>query len=279
MGGGFYCTEDRQERATKASFLTNSIHENFKERSLNLAMNPYGISVRESRDSIEHPNSLSIILGLDVTGSMGSIPQFMVKNGLPHFMEDIISNGIDDPQVLFVGIGDHECDNAPLQVGQFESSDKLLDAWLTKLFLEGGGGGNDGESYLLAWYFALRHVEMDCLKKRNQKGFLFTIGDEKTLKSISRNNLQSIMGKGEYKDMTSLELLDKAKEKFHIYHLHIKEGYNGNNQSIIDDWRQILRDNLIIVENKNDVSNIMAKIIISHSKQQNKILPKEDIIL
>ena len=91
---------------------------------------------------------------------MGHVPHALVQDGLPHIMETILKKGVEDPQVLFLAIGDHTCDEAPLQVGQFESSDELLDRWLTDVYLEGHGGGNDGESYMLAWYFA-RDLEQE----------------------------------------------------------------------------------------------------------------------
>ena len=140
MGGGTYSSTVRDIRATNTGYYTLSPTEIFKSKSVNSAMNPNGVAIRESRDSTEHPNSLAIILALDVTGSMGSVPHFLVKQGLPSIMDGIIKSGINDPQLLFLGIGDHECDTAPLQVGQFESSDELLDKWLTDIYLESGGG-------------------------------------------------------------------------------------------------------------------------------------------
>lgn len=271
MGGGFYSSTGRATRT--ATFMSRSTHENFKERTMNLAMNPNGITLRESRDSEEHPNSLGIMIGLDVTGSMLSIPQYLVGKGLPTFMDNLINGGIKDPQVLFTGIGDHIYDQAPLQVGQFESSDDLLDVWLTKLYLEGQGGSNYGESYMLAWFFGAKYVEMDCLEKRNQKGFMFTIGDEPVLTDLHAKAQREIMGDGQYANENSLELLEMAREKFHVYHLHMKQGVNGTNRRIMDGWKQIMGDNLIIVERKSHVSKIMADIII----KEMGIVPVESI--
>jgi len=262
MGGGTYSTFDRHTRALDEGYYTKSTQEIFKQRTINNAMNPHGIVVRESRDSAEHPKSLAIMLFLDVTGSMGSIPHFLVKQGLPAFVESIINAGIPDPQVLFAGIGDHECDDAPLQVGQFESSDELLDKWLTDLYLEGHGGGNYGESYLLAWYFAAKHTAIDCLEKRKQKGFLFTIGDEPTLNSIPGHSLKQIMGDGQYEDVAATILLDKAREKYNVYHLHLREGSNGTRQDVMDGWKQLMGKDLIIVERKETVADIMAETIV-----------------
>jgi hypothetical protein len=38
---------------------------------------------------------------------MGRIPHDLVKVGLPNMMGGIIEHGIPDPQILFLGIGDH----------------------------------------------------------------------------------------------------------------------------------------------------------------------------
>jgi len=266
MGGGSYVVSDRLERATTRGYNTKSTREIFSERSMNNAMNPNGLDIRESRDSEEHPNSLAIILALDVTGSMGSIPHYLVKTGLPHIMESIINKGIKDPQLLFLGIGDHECDSAPLQCGQFESSDELLDHWLTTVYLEGGGGPNRGESYHLAWYLASCHTSIDCFEKRNQKGILFTIGDEPVLHDIPKRSLTEIMGpQSQPQDYSSMELLDKAKEMYEVYHLHLRQGSNGNNQRVMDGWKQLMGENLIIIDRKEDVSSTISDIVISHN--------------
>jgi hypothetical protein len=265
MGGGTYCSTTRSVRAESLGYFTKSSTEIFQQKTVNNAMNPFGVDLRESRDSAEHPNSLAIVVALDVTGSMGSIPHFLVKDGLPHIMETIIDSGIKDPQVLFLGVGDHECDQAPLQVGQFESSDELLDKWLTTIFLEGGGGGNNGESYHLAWYFAGKHTAIDCFEKRKQKGFLFTIGDEPVLSSIPGSSLKGIMGKAQQdNDNPALALLDKAREKYNVYHIHLKEGSNGNRRDVMDGWKQLMGDNLIIIEDKRSVAEAIAKIVAPH---------------
>ena len=262
MGGGTYSSLDRGTRATKLGYMTNTIAQTFKSTSINNSMNPHGVTVRESRDSEEHPNSVAIILALDVTGSMGSVPEHLVKTGLPHIMQSILDSGIPDPQMLFLAIGDHECDDAPLQVGQFESSDELLDKWLTSVYLESGGGGNAGESYMLAWYFAAKHTNVDCFEKRKKKGFLFTIGDEPVLKSIPEHYLKGIMGPGQYeKDWTAVELLDKAREMYNVYHLHIKQTGSGRRQYVIDGWKQMMGDNLIVIQSADHVSAEIAKII------------------
>lgn len=97
--------------------------------------------IRESRDSEEHPESLPVFIALDETGSMGSIPDKMIRDYLLKLMDSIIDSiGVKHPQILFMGVGDHECDYYPCQVGQFESSTVAINQCLSKIYLEGPVG-------------------------------------------------------------------------------------------------------------------------------------------
>lgn len=270
MGNASYSYSNHVSNRSAMGYQTKSTQEIFTSHNLNSSMNPFGVGIREARDSEAHPNSLAIILALDVTGSMGSVPHYLVKDadGIPKIMNNIIKGGIDDPQMLFLGIGDHNYDSAPLQVGQFESSGELLDKWLTDIFLEGGGGGNDGESYLLAWYFAGYHTSIDCFEKRGQKGILITIGDEPQLPNISGHFLKKIMGNGQYENFTAQQLLDKAMEKYNVYHINVKATSAGSRQRTMDGWRQLLSDNLCIAEHREDIPNIIIDIITNSIKKE-----------
>jgi len=260
MGSGTYSVTNSVARSTKLVGKSNA--EIFKSRSLNNAMSPYNVLVRESRDSAEHPNSFPIIIALDLTGSMGSIPNFLVKKGLPHIMDQVIQNGEKDPQVLFLGVGDHECDGAPLQVGQFESGDELLEKWLTTVFLEGGGGGNEGESYGLAHFFAGYRTKTDSFEKRGRKGLLFTIGDEPTLQDYPAETLKNLCGKGQYEEYTAVSLLKKARETYDVYHIHVN--HRGNDDQTIDGWKQLMGKNLLVVDRAEDVAKAIADTVLKH---------------
>lgn len=282
MGGGFYSSSDFTHRTQAMGYHKKSVKEVFTESRINKEMNPYGVKVRESRDSEEHPESLAIIIALDVTGSMGDIPHFLITEGLNHVMDKVMEKGIKDPQVLFLGIGDHLCDDAPLQVGQFESSDELLEKWLSKVFIEQGGGGNGGESYPLAWYFAANHTSIDCFEKRGQKGLLFTIGDEDFHHSLSievqnrygrPKTIKDIMGPGEYGKYFAEDLFNRVKEKYIPFHLHLKQGHNGNERCVMDSWRVLVGENLIIVDEVKEIANTIANLIIQNYKPASPSVP------
>ena len=264
MGSATYSSNSRADRTVMySSMSTNAI---FTQKTINNAMSPYNIGIRESRDSASHPNSIAIIIALDVTGSMGSVPTFMVKEGLPKIIESLIAKGIADPQILFMGIGDHECDSSPLQVGQFESGDVELDHWLTNVYLEGGGGGNEGESYLLAWYFGAMHTSIDCHEKRGKKGYLITIGDEPTLSSIPKNVFDKFMGDGQHSTMSATQLLELAQAKYNVIHINVCSTSSGSRSKVKDGWTQLLSDNAIMAQRPDDIADIIVKTILDNEK-------------
>ncbi len=264
MGGSSYSYHDKMSRNVSSGFYTKSRDEIFTQNKLRQAhveMNPSGVSIRESRDSENHPNSIPIIISLDLTGSMGHIPHDLVKDGLPKIMSGIIQHGIPDPQVMFLGIGDHECDSAPLQISQFESGDAELDMWLTRTYIEGGGGGNGGESYGLAHYFAANHTVTDHWGKRGQKGFLFTIGDEPNLLTYPKSAMKEVMGSGDIATFTDKEILAKAQEKWNVY--HIMPGKETRNAKSY--WKELLGQNFIWVDSPDKVADAIRDIVIANS--------------
>lgn len=267
MGNTSYSSNLRTVRVSSLGYHSKPVNDIFTQnrvRQIHALMDPANIVIREARDSSVHPNTVPILLGLDVTGSMGHVSHDLIKDGLPNLVGGIIQKGILDPALLFVAIGDHECDSYPLQVAQFESGDAELDGWLTKTYIEGGGGGNRGESYLLAWYLAAYHTVTDALEKRNQKGFLFTVGDEPCLPLLPLKALKRLMvhavGQSDY---TVEALLKAAQEKYNVYHLHVTQGNNG--RDMWPPWRTLLGQNLIEVEDFRDIPNIISKIVVDNT--------------
>ena len=277
MGYGSYSSVNRSVRSSSEGYHTKCMDQIFtqsSERKAHADMMPANITFRECLDSAEHPLTIPIQFYLDVTGSMGSIPHEMIKDGLPTLMGSLIQNGVKDASLMFGAIGDHECDNYPLQVAQFESGDAELDMWLTRTYLEGGGGGNAGESYLLAWYFAAHHVKTDAFDKRGKKGFVFTIGDEPCLSSLPMSAVKSLMDKTAFGQTTHTRasLLEAAQEKNHVFHIHMEHG----GRRLDSAWKELLGENVLIITNPKDVARVISDTILKYNSGEASAIPAKE---
>lgn len=256
MGHGNY------SHAAHAALLADRSHlsanEVFKQSGCHPLMNPHGLGMRESRDSADHPASLGIVFALDVTGSMGDIPRNLAQRDLPQFMGLLGACAIPDPQVLFMAVGDATSDNAPLQVGQFESTAELIDQWLTWSYLEGGGGGTGSESYELTFYLLAQHTDLDCWIKRQRKGYLFMTGDELPYPAVSRHQVDALLGDKLDEDIPIEEAIAAAAEQYHLFFLipdlHRRERCESR-------WRDLLGDHVICMESPDDTCHVAAALV------------------
>ncbi len=262
MGAGYYSYDTAQVRRS-VKYEKASMEEIFTQTTMDAKMNPKG-AIRECCETEEHPDTLPIIIGLDVTGSMGHVPAHLIKNDFPEVMKKILDEGVPCPQLCFVAYGDHLCDDFPLQVGQFEASDELMEKWLTKIYLEGGGGGNGGESTTLVYYFAARHTSCDAITKRGKKGLLITIGDEPNHAEYAKYEMNKIFG-GVERKLTSAEIIDEARKNWEIYHINILD-WVGSTAPVKRCWEELLGDHFISVEDNTDanISNMIARLAIEH---------------
>lgn len=220
-----------------------TVDDVFASRSLDATLNPYKVDFRESCDSIDNPYSTPIIVGIDVTGSMGMIADNIARVGLEKLATEIYNRKpVSDPHIMFMGIGDVKCDSAPLQVTQFEADIRIAKE-LTKIYVEHGGGGNNSESYTLPWWFAGMHTKCDNFIKRGQKGYLFTIGDEECPKTVLKNEIKKVFGDIIQTDSMSAEdLLRLVSKQFEVFHIVIEEGNHMRYQpvEVMKSWTDIL---------------------------------------
>jgi hypothetical protein len=231
--------------------------EVFHQRRCHEAMDPNGVRFRESRDSEAHPNSLPVVFALDVSGSMGEIPKRLATETLPSFMKALLDAGVTDPQVLFMAVGCAIGDAAPLQVGQFESTERLMDQWLLNLYLEGGGAGGN-ESYELAMYFAARHTALDSVTRRGRRGYLFLTGDEPPNPSVSRTQVQRLMGDALADDIPIAQIIEETQQKYEPFFL-IPDP--GRAKAVERQWRDLLGDRVIVMTRPDDTSHVCAGLV------------------
>ena len=233
MGSGVWTSSSFTSYATTMGYSIDAttgvintplgVQDAYKQRHIAEELNPYGV-VRECKDTEEHPNTVPVILALDVTGSMGNSAVEVAKK-LNVIMTELYEK-VKDVEFLIMGIGDLAYDRAPIQASQFESDIRIAEQ-LDKIYFEGGGGGNAYESYTAAWYFGLHQTDLDCWK-RGRKGIIITLGDEPLNPYLPIHSLKNATGATEQDDhdVDTHTLYKDASEKFDIYHIAVNDRHN-----------------------------------------------------
>lgn len=256
MGYGNYSYDAHRDLTQSRS--TQSRAEVFTQSQVHPLMNPFGVGMRECFDSADHPNSVPIVFALDVTGSMGEIPERLAKQELPQFMKTLQDIKVADPQIMFMMVGDAACDSGPLQVGQFESTAKDIDRWLTWSWIEGGGGGNGAESYELAMYFAARHTDLDCVNKRKKRGYFFMTGDDNPYPTVSASVVRSVIGDVNETDISLAQVSQELAAHYHPFFLVPDPNRRGACETA---WRAALGDHVIVMESSADTCYVAAALV------------------
>lgn len=248
----------------------------YKAHRLSEVLNPYQV-MRECCDSDEHPNTLPVILALDVTGSMGQA-SVKVAQKLNEIMTDLYSDSdVPDIEFCIMGIGDLAYDEAPIQMSQFESDIRIAEQ-LDAIYFEGGGGGNSFESYTAAWYMGVNHCKLDCWD-RGQKGIIITLGDEMPNPHLPLKGfyggLKGTVGDNHLQgDVETTDLLNEAREKFDLYHISVNDpnsSYSWNNKGDKLDtaWRELLGNDSYYIANLDNLASTIANIIKGHHSSGN----------
>ncbi len=248
MGHGYWKRDefvDYSSKAGRAVAKDGSIsgaysnQEMFRMRSLHPLLDPKNV-IRECCDTEEHPNTIPVILALDVTGSMGQAAVEVAKK-LNLIMTDLYDK-VEDVEFMIMGIGDLTYDQAPIQISQFESDIRIAEQ-LDKLYFEFGGGGNNFESYTAAWYMGARHTKLDCWK-RGRKGIIITMGDERLNPYLpvkgNRSGLAMATGDGLQADVETKDLYREVTKKYDIYHLDVNHRWRLDKENIEKSFRKYL---------------------------------------
>lgn len=246
-------TFDRDEFKTysrsmgkKYNSTTNRVEgQVYHSMMLNEQLNPKNV-IRECCNSEEHPNTIPVILALDVTGSMGDACQETAE-ALGVIMEQLYKK-FKDIEIMVMGIGDLAYDKAPIQISQFESDVRIAE-WLDKIYMEHGGGGNSYESYTAAWYMGLRHTKLDAYDKQGRKGIIITMGDEPLNPYLPEFELSNVTGDSLQGDIETKDLFKEASEKFDIYHIAVdspQDSYSFYAKRIKESFGNLLGQRLMI---------------------------------
>lgn len=235
MGGGVY-REDvyranvgRSVASGQSMAFSRSIERGERKAAAHTLLDPKGRNqagqqIRECRDSEEHPDVTPIVVAFDLTGSNKVVAQ-LSQEKLPMLYNMLQSKGIcADPAICVAGYGDAYCDIVPLQISQFEANN-AIDTALDAMYIEGGGGGNGGETATLLWYFLNTFAEMDALNNRGKKGYFFMIADECTLR-LEPGQIEHFLGRENVpaESLTVEKIAEELQKKFNVFILQVDNG-------------------------------------------------------
>lgn len=267
MGYGSYSASDWSKlKSSRNLSNTQSVDEIFQRRSCNPKFDPRFIGKRECFDSDDHPNTTPIVVGLDVTASMGYLAVEVATKALNQLIMKLYSTAaVEDPALMCAAYGDYS-DESPLQVTQFESDIRIAEQ-LLELYFESRGSGDVAPTCL--WEFLSRHTNIDAINKRSKKGFLFTIGDNADIrKNDVEETIKRVIG-DDVPGATRETLLDEVQRKFHVFHIMI--GGEGNRDILIGKKMTISATE---IENIPEI--IISTIQLQLGKQLNGVLAQWD---
>lgn len=228
MGGGSYSGDvGERTRSTRQEVFT---YRGEERQECHSDLNIKG-KIRECRDCEEHPNTTPIVVAMDVTRSRGNDAK-IIYGKLPMFIGQIIMKGyVSDPMISFAAIGDATFgDQAPIQVGQFESDNRLDDV-LSHIWLEQGGGGTGQESYELTAYYYAEHSLLDA-NQRGKKGYFFFLGDEGFYPKVAKDQIKVWVGDDAPGDLSSANVFRKLQDKYHVFFIYPQKTWRDRKEDI-----------------------------------------------
>lgn len=224
---------------------------------------PARFATRESRDSAINPASTPIALFSDVTGSMGIVAETMIRQGLDTVMREIDRRRpVSDPHILVGAVGDAFTDRMPIQMTQFEAGIVLAEQ-LGRLWIEGGGGGNNGESYLAAHLAAGMKTSLDSFERRGRKGILFTMGDEPNHPTLTRGQIERVLGMPAERDLSATECLTIAQRSWEVFHIVFTEvGYAAHDRRrVLRSWQPLLGERVLLLDDHTRVAELVVSTL------------------
>ena len=235
---------------------------------------PKFITVRESRDSEDSPESTPIIIGFDSTGSMGYLAAEIAKNSLNRTATMILEKRpVTDPHIMCAAFTSPSSSSThpAMQVTQFEADIRVVEQ-LLEFKLD---GGNRYSYDSLVWYFALMHTSIDSYEKRKKKGFIFCIGDEVgddgNIDILNAKEIRDVFNDDTAHNYKTKELFSQTSEKYEIFHIIT----GGRTESSLETWERLVPGRNAVIEAEN--IEFLAEVMISIMQLVNGMTREETV--
>lgn len=237
MGGDYYDREVISVGASTTGYSEVAAQNVGKTSSLHSSLDPK----RWKDEPLVCDKANPIVFALDVTGSMGDWSK-IIYDKMPMFYGQLIMQKyLTDPSISFCAVGDYTSDKAPLQIAEFGQG-KEIDQLISKIYLEGKGGGGYTESYEFPAYFYLKQVEL----QNSELPFFFITGDESYYEEIGPQYIEKHIGLIEKNKVSSHDVWEGIKKKFNTF--LIKKTYKKPNfeKSIKKQWIAALGEERVL---------------------------------
>lgn len=275
MGRGSYNAADwnklKNSKGINADSTANDI---FSGNQVNEKYLPKFITVRESRDSEDSPESTPIIIGFDSTGSMGYLAAEIAKNSLNRTATMILEKRpVTDPHIMCAAFTSPSSSSThpAMQVTQFEADIRVVEQ-LLEFKLD---GGNRYSYDSLVWYFALMHTSIDSFEKRKKKGFIFCIGDEVgddgNTDILNAKEIRDVFNDDTAHNYKTKELFSQTSEKYEIFHIIT----GGRTESSLETWERLVPGRNAVIEAEN--IEFLAEVMISIMQLVNGMTREETV--
>jgi hypothetical protein len=125
------------------------------------------------------------------------------------------------------------------------------------MYLEGGGAGGR-ENYERAMYLVARHVALDCVQRRGQRGVMFITGDEGPNPGVSRHLVRTLIGDEIPEDIPIRDMITELQQTVEPFFL-----IPGRETALAIErpWRDLLGDRVVVMEHAEDTADIAAGLI------------------
>ena len=210
--------------------------------------------------TLECTTKNSIVIALDITGSMGDSAKLLYDK-LPMLWGQLEQQGyLKDFSISFAAVGDCTSDGAPFQVCDFAEG-KTLDGWIERLYLEGGGGQELTESYEMLAHFYANKVRFTHPKAEATKPFFFIIGDEAPYPSVDASQVRQHFGGKAQGDTSTKRVFEQVAEKYTFKHIHVPYGDAASDRWVADQWRGYIGHDFMKVSEPKAVVDVLLGVV------------------
>jgi hypothetical protein len=252
MGGACYDRDVISTSSNKA--FSDFSDQHIASSSVDSSLLPIAPGALKCRD-IDCFHLNPVVCVIDVTGSMGDWSK-IIYDKLPLFFGEIEKQGyLKDAAISFAAVGDAHSDRAPFQICNFSQS-RELDDYLSRIWLESGGGGQCRESYELMAFYYLHH----CTLTKPELSFMFITGDEGFYPRIEPDQVFRFFGE-HVEPMDSKKVFEKLRDKFNVFFLHKEYDRDSVDREILAQWREVLGERVLHLTDPKSVIDVMLGAI------------------